>query len=442
MITNLIQFLMTPNEVLNKLIICIFSFAESVFNFIFFRQILNISATKTQKYLYITLSTISCILSNFILPNPYPYLANLVVFFLLVYFIFKQSIKNTFIALMATYLATFIATYLAELFLRAIFKKSMNDIITIPIYYFMSFVLMYSFFYLIYFTIKMRKKIVHKIHLSLNLTIIINLVLGIITIFIQSYIFSIYKDTFPSALIIITVLNLLIYFSISMYSLIRTNKLEQTSQELETEKLYNKTLTLLHDNIRCFKHDFNNIVQAIGGYIALNDMDGLKTYYKNLFDDCKQTNNLNILNPEVINNSSIYSLLTNKYYLASEKGVKMTFDIFTDLSNINFNIYELTRILGILLDNAIEAAQETDEKLITIEFRADNKKQLFIIENSCTDNNISTTKIFEKGYSTKERNSGIGLWKVHTILAKNENVDLFTTVNNNKFRQQLEVFYK
>ena len=94
-----------------------------------------------------------------------------------------------------------------------------------------------------------------------------------------------------------------------------------------------------------------------------------------------------------------------------------------------------------MLDNAIEAANETIEKSIHIEFRADSKKQLFIIENSCKDNNISINKIFEKGYSTKEHNSGIGLWKVHNILSKNENLDLFTTVKDNRFRQQLEIFY-
>ena len=119
----------------------------------------------------------------------------------------------------------------------------------------------------------------------------------------------------------------------------------------------------------------------------------------------------------------------------------MNFDIFTDLSNINFDIYEFTRILGILLDNAIEAAKDTDEKLIEIIFKSDTKKQIFIIENSCSNNNISTTKIFEKGYSTKKNNSGIGLWKVHNILSKNTNIDLFTTVNNNKFKQELSVFY-
>ena len=76
-----------------------------------------------------------------------------------------------------------------------------------------------------------------------------------------------YRDRFPSDLIFITFISLIFYFSISMYSLIRTNNLEQTKQELEKEKIYNKTLSILHDNIRSFKHDFNNIIQSIGGYV-------------------------------------------------------------------------------------------------------------------------------------------------------------------------------
>ena len=57
---------------------------------------------------------------------------------------------------------------------------------------------------------------------------------------------------------------LLAYFFISLYSLARTTKLEITTQSLEEAKLYNKSLKILHDNVRAFKHDFSNIVQAIG----------------------------------------------------------------------------------------------------------------------------------------------------------------------------------
>lgn len=357
------------------------------------------------------------------------------------HFFFKQNIRNSCIAIISTYISIFVSSLLAQTILNELLHINYIDMIAIPFYHIITSTLIYIIFYLICIIIEKQKTIFEYLKPSLKVSILINLILGITVIFINSYIFSSYKFNFPTQIKVITILSLLIYFIISMYSILRTNKLEQTTKDLETEKIYNKTLSILHDNIRCFKHDFNNIIQVIGGYIDLKDIDGLTNYYQSLLKECKLNNNLNLLNPETINNPSIYSLLNNKYYQALEFGITMNFDIFTDLSNINFDIYEFTRILGILLDNAIEAAKDTDEKLIEIIFKSDTKKQIFIIENSCSNNNISTTKIFEKGYSTKKNNSGIGLWKVHNILSKNTNIDLFTTVNNNKFKQELSVFY-
>ena len=440
---NLIQFLMTPNEVLNNFLLCMFSFLEAYLYLNFFTKLLNISKSAKQDFTFTLSIGLMGIIMKLILKFAFSDIINIILFILLVHFNYKQNIRNSFLALISSYFGIFICAYLSELLLKLFFNISINnESMTIPLYYFLSVTITYLSFTFIIMLISKRKEILNFLKLSLKSTIIINLLFGIIAIFVQSLLFSTYKDALPLNIKLLSIISLVLYFLISMHSLIRTNALEKTTADLENEKIYNKTLTLLHDNIRCFKHDFNNIVQALGGYIALNDMDGLKDYYKNLLADCKQTNNLNVLNPETINNPSIYSLLTNKYYLAQEKGINMTFTIFSDLSNINFNMYEFSRILGILLDNAIEAAQETDEKIINIEFRADAKKQLFIIANSCKDTDISTTKIFEKGFSTKANNSGIGLWKVHKILSKNTDADLFTTVNNNMFTQQLEIFYK
>ena len=89
-------------------------------------------------------------------------------------------------------------------------------------------------------------------------------ILGIIAIAIQVYVTTVYVDTLPLYINLLNIFILSAYFSISLYTLFRTNKLEITAQNLEEEKLYNKTLTYLYDNIRGFRHNFNNIVQAIG----------------------------------------------------------------------------------------------------------------------------------------------------------------------------------
>lgn len=441
---NLVQLLTNENITVINILKLFFPIIEVFYFYEFYSTIFNINTSKKKKYLFIfsftALGDLTIILGNSIVKD----IVNISSFMLLLKVIFHQNIKNSFIALICSYLCAFVSEYFAETIIMHIFNLTYDGITSIPLYYTLGVILCYLIFGFIIFSVKYikGKNLLAKIHkIPLKANIILNLILGIFTMVLESYLLSVYTDAIPFELTLIIILTLIIYFSISMYSIVRTTTLEKTKADLENEILYNKTLTLLHDNIRCFKHDFNNIVQAIGGYVELNDMDGLRDYYKRLLEECKLTNNLNLLNPETINNPSIYSLLTNKYYIASQKNITMNFSVFTDLSNINFNTYELSRILGILLDNAIEAAEESDEKLIEIEFTSDKKKQLFIIKNSCKDSNISTTKIFEKGYSTKERNSGIGLWKVHKILSKNTNVDLFTTISNNMFSQQLEVFY-
>ncbi len=85
----------------------------------------------------------------------------------------------------------------------------------------------------------------------------------------------------------------------------------------------------------------------------------------------------------------------------------MTF--LLDLDTLKMRIYDFARILGILLDNAIEASKECEEKIINIAFREDrrNNRQLIIIENTYTNKDIDTEKIFEKGITEKENHTRI-----------------------------------
>lgn len=444
---NLVQLFTTENKALIFIIKILVLAIEGFFFYKNAEIVFNISFSKKQKILFLLVVVITGTFTDFI-PDKYVLLQDILnvlsIILALKYFL-RQSIIKSVIILVISYFEAFLSGCLSQVIIN-IFNLNSNHLISIPIYYLITNVFLALIWalmiFLSYVALKHKKFYINVITTSLKHSIIINALFGIITLALVSYLLVRYANVIPLKLNIIIIVALLIYFSLSMYSIIRTHILEKTKSDLENEKLYNKTLNLLHDNIRCFKHDFNNIVQAIGGYISVNDMNGLRVYYRSLLNDCKLTNNLNVLDPEIINNPSIYSLLTNKYYVATQKNIKMTFSVFTDLSKINFNIYEFSRMLGILLDNAIEAAEESEEKLIEIEFRSTPIKQLFIIKNTCKDLNISTTKIFEKGYSTKEKNSGIGLWKVHTILSKNTDADLFTSISDNMFSQQLEVFYK
>ena len=272
--------------------------------------------------------------------------------------------------------------------------------------------------------------------------ILFNSILGFIAIATQIYLFKFYSTNIPNPIIIISLISLITYFFINLYSIVNTNKLKIIEQSLEESQLYNKSLKILHDTNRAFKHDFGNIVQAIGGYISTRDLDGLEEYYSQLLSDCQKVNNLYVLNPEIINNPAIYSILASKYYSADEAGIKINLDVFLDLNKLNMKIYEFTRILGILVDNAIEAVSGCNEKIINVEIRKDFKseRQIFYIENTYNEKEINIDKIFDKGYSSKANNTGLGLWEVKQILKRNNNLNLYTTKDEKFFKQQLEIY--
>lgn len=237
------------------------------------------------------------------------------------------------------------------------------------------------------------------------------------------------------------------YFSflllLSIFGLISTKNLFVVKKKLKNAETYNNSLSVSYDNIRGFKHDFDNIMNTIGGFIKLDDMNGLKTYYSSIYTDCNEIKNYQILNPYIINNPGIYSLIVSEYQKALDNNVKINFEILFDFKNLHMPVYEFSRILGILIDNAIEAAKDCKSKQINISFVDSSKKrvQIITIENTYWDKNIDTNKIFSKGISSKKSHSGIGLWEVKHIVKKHDNVVLHTSKDAIFFQQQLEINY-
>lgn len=172
-------------------------------------------------------------------------------------------------------------------------------------------------------------------------------------------------------------------------------------------------------------------------------MDGLKSYYSQLEEDCSKVNNLYVLDPDIINNPGVYNLITAKYNEALEKGIKVNLTVLLDLNDLHMKIYEFARILGILLDNAIDAASECDEKILNIVFRNESKnnRNIILIENTYKDKDVDIEQIFNKGVSGKQNHTGLGLWEIRQILKKNNNVNLYTNKNEKYFSQQLEIYY-
>ena len=437
--------LTTENELLSMLLLIPDTFIEILVNMLLFTTLLNIHAEKKVKIKYVlTYSTIISI-SNVFIPNPYKSYVNLILVFIFIHYFFKLNILKT---ILATIIPAFITVLCESIIIKIFmdyFNFNMEHFISFPIYRLGFALLIELFVFIIYLIIKYL-----KIHISIlenmskknKIILIINFLVAILAITIQFIITGFYMKNLPWYIVIFSNISLIAYFLLSIYSLTKTTQLEVTALDLAQEKEHNKMLKLLQDDLHGFRHDFSNILCTIGGYVQVSDMEGLQKYYSQIQKDINKVNTLGTLNPDVINNPAIFALISSKYNLALEDNIEMNINIFLDLNTLNMKIYEFTRILGILLDNSIQAARECDEKIINIEIRKDTKRnrQLLIVENTYNNKDIDTDKIYEKNYSTKPGNSGLGLWEVRQILKKNNNLNLFTSKTERFFKQQLEMY--
>lgn len=440
--------LTTENEELVTALIIPLNLIEITVSMLLFLSILNIKATKKQKVLYVIILFILATFSNILIPKPYSTYIHMILTPIATIIIFRTSLFKSIIAEIIPALTTAILeTLLLRIYLIT-FNLTYEIAFSIPLY-------RISFVSLIYLSIFLLYKLCKKFNFNISILdnidsknkriLIFNSLLGLLSIGTQFYLGVFYYDNLPLFIVILSIITLIAYFIISIYSLTRTMKLEITTRDLEETKLYNQSLIILHDSVRGFKHDFHNILQAIGGYIDKNDMEGLNKYYSQLVTDCQRVNNLTSLNPETINNPAIYGILASKYLKADELGIQINLEVFLNLNKLNMKIYEFTRILGILMDNAIEASSECNEKIIKVEIRNDFKvnRQVLIVENTYNNKDVDTDKIFEKGYTSKtdtKNPHGLGLWEVRQILKKNTNLNLFTSKDEKFFKQQLEIY--
>ena len=243
----------------------------------------------------------------------------------------------------------------------------------------------------------------------------------------------------------------LTYFAIMLFVLYFTIvniKKENHFRKVEFETAqyteYMHSLELINNDMQKFRHDHANILVTMQGYIEIDDFEGLKTYFKqHIFSAEEDTlkRNMRLANLANLKITGIKGLLLTKTLQAEKEGISVQIEIPEEVVDLSMNVIDISRILGIFLDNAIEANLEnTSNKEIDIAiFHTMSGSTLIIIENTISDHPILVNQIFNEGYSTKGKNRGTGLSTVKSILKNYPNVMLNTQVNNGVFTQIIEV---
>ncbi|GAA0739078.1 sensor histidine kinase [Clostridium oceanicum] len=215
-------------------------------------------------------------------------------------------------------------------------------------------------------------------------------------------------------------------------------------REVEEKKRieeYASMVESMYSETRKFKHDYANMLISLKGYMDTDNMENLKNFfYKNVINMDKNVkwNNSNVDKLKYIKESSLKAILSTKVIKAISMKIDIKVEIVEDIYKVNINSVDLCRIVGILMDNAIEACLECEfSKLYLCVFNKGDYVAI-VINNNFSGEKPMIHKIYKEGFSTKGKDRGLGLSTVKKLLdEKYKNVFINTSVENNLFVQEL-----
>ena len=274
-----------------------------------------------------------------------------------------------------------------------------------------------------------------------------NAILIILIFTVNAYFIS--NSTKDANIFIFTIVVSIVYSGVIVYLGIYSFKMmkkqvqdNMVKKQLEDLTEYNRSLEVTYNDMRKFRHDYINILSSMAGYIEDNDMEGLKKHFeRNILplgiDMGKNNSNIAVLHKIKI--KEIKGVILTKILTAQEYGVEVIIDISEDIGSANIGVIDLCKCIGILIDNAIDAAASCDEGKIKIGFVKKGKILFIIVINSVLDDIAPIYKIYEEGFSTKGEGHGIGLSNLKEIVSRYPNVSLDTIIEEKEFQQILEL---
>lgn len=209
-------------------------------------------------------------------------------------------------------------------------------------------------------------------------------------------------------------------------------KLKEKEKRIEELTLYIGTIEELAEKYREFKHDYKNIIIGTGesNHNLLDKMN------KEMAGDKNYDAFLNLKNIDYI---PLKSILSYYIMLSIKNGVEVNLITVGNIGECSISEIEFSRITGIILENALEATKDTDDRKIEIYVEDSGRFLNIAVANTFKNQKLNIEEIYRRGYSSKGENRGLGLYNLKTLVDKNPDITLNTFINEGMFTQDLYI---
>lgn len=272
---------------------------------------------------------------------------------------------------------------------------------------------------------------------------VVLVIIASITILALLYPISVNSYSLHETLLFITFLICTIIFVTGF--LTEKSKNDELSTEydylLEYVKVYEKDLNEKSKK----QHEYKNQL------ILLKDMVKTKkaiNYIDSLLNEGAVKENAELLNSlKYLPTGGLKGLIYFKINKIQYENVEIHINIVQKLSDKKLwkscieQLNDVSKIVGIFLDNAIEALEKEKEKYLILDIDYEDNQIIFSFSNTCTQR-IDFSKMEQEGYSTKGKNHGYGLPLVRDIVDRNSLLETRKEMNGKFFVQHLYIHEK
>lgn len=196
-------------------------------------------------------------------------------------------------------------------------------------------------------------------------------------------------------------------------------------QQLASMSIYTKQLEQSYDQMRQFRHDFKNLLLAVDRNAPRDSQQAqylaaLHTYS----DQALAKNVLRFGDLTHLQVPTLKTLIVTKLTLAQQQGITLHFECLNPIAQLYSDDITVIRIVGVLLDNAIEASAEADDKRLKLLVIGTEADQELIVENTYAGKLPAVAQMRKLGFSTKGTDRGYGLANVETLLDQHAELSL------------------
>ena len=168
----------------------------------------------------------------------------------------------------------------------------------------------------------------------------------------------------------------------------------------------------LNATLRKQRHDFKNQLQVVYGLIQLEDYPSAAQYIETVYDDIQKVSSVLRTGIPAVN-----ALIAAKMSDCESRGIDMQVEIFSSWTQLPVEGYVVCRMMGNLLDNAIEAVADVPNPRVRLELSKTLVDYTFCVENNGPQIPMQIRgQLFERGFTTKRTGTGMGLAIVEELL--------------------------